>query len=196
MATFGISGFFVPRMPSPLLALAASPEAPSFYDTSPLTQTLEELVDFDLINQGTMRLSLGATNVRTGESVYFDNQKTRIGPEHVLASGALPPGFPAVKIDGEDYWDGGLVSNTPLHYIWDQKPLTTALIVQVNLFQGKGELPCDLDQVMERVEGHPVLEQTALQHGARPYARRTSCGDKTLAGQTSAGSASRSRRPS
>ena len=108
VATFGIPGFFVPRIPPPLLAPSASPEALSFYDTAPLKQTLEELVDFDLINQGKTRLSLGAVNVRTGASVYFDNQHTRIEPEHVLASGALPPGFPAVEIDGEAYWDGGL----------------------------------------------------------------------------------------
>ena len=152
VATFGISGFFVPRVPSPLLAPSASPEALSFYDTSPLKKTLEELVDFDLIHRGNARLSLGAVNVRTGESVYFDNRHTRIEPEHVLASGALPPGFPAVKIDGEEYWDGGLVSNTPLNYVWDEKPLTTALIVQVNLFPGEGELPVDLDQVMERAK--------------------------------------------
>jgi NTE family protein len=152
VATFGIPGFFVPRMPPPLLAAAASPEALSFYDTSPLKKTLEELVDFDLVNRGDARLSLGAVNVRTGASVYFDNRHTRIEPEHVLASGALPPGFPAVRIDGEEYWDGGLVSNTPLNYVWDQKPLNTALIIQVNLFPGEGELPRDLDQVMERAK--------------------------------------------
>jgi NTE family protein len=152
VAMFGIPGFFVPRLPSPLLAPAASTEALSFYDTAPLKKTLEELVDFDLINTGKTRLSLGAVKVRTGESVYFDTRHTRITPDHVLASGALPPGFPGVEIDGEEYWDGGLVSNTPIHYVWDQKPLTTALIVQVNLFPGKGHLPRTLDEVMERVK--------------------------------------------
>lgn len=152
VATFGIPGFFVPRQPAPLLAPAASPEALSFYNTAPLKKTLEELVDFDLINEGKTRLSLGAVNVRTAESVYFDTRRTRITPDHVLASGALPPGFPGVEIDGEEYWDGGLVSNTPIHYVWDQKPLTTALIVQVNLFPGKGQLPRNLDEVMERVK--------------------------------------------
>jgi len=152
VATFGIPGFFVPHIPPPLLSPPASPGALSFYDTSPLKTTLEELVDFDLLNRGDARLSLGAVNVRTGASVYFDNRYKRIEPEHVLASGALPPGFPAVKIDGEDYWDGGLVSNSPLHYVWDEKPLTTALIVQVNLFPGEGELPRDLDEVMERAK--------------------------------------------
>ncbi len=152
VATFGIPGFFTPRVPPPLLAPAATPEALSFYDTAPLKKTLEELVDFDLINRGQVRLSLGAVNVRTCASVHFDSRRTRIGPEHVLASGALPPGFPAVRIDGEDYWDGGLVSNSPLVYIWDEKPLTTALIVQVNLFPGQGEFPRTLDEVMERAK--------------------------------------------
>jgi NTE family protein len=152
VATLGIQGFFVPRHPSPLLAPAASPDAVSFYDTAPLKKTLEELVDFDLINEGKTRLSLGSANVRTGESVYFDTRRTRITPEHVMASGALPPGFPGIEIDGEQYWDGGLVSNTPITYVWDQKPLTTALIVQVNLFPSRGEVPRDLEEVMERMK--------------------------------------------
>ena len=97
-------------------------------------------------------MSLGATNVRTGESKYFDTRDTRITPKHVMASGALPPAFPAVEIDGEEYWDGGLVSNTPITYVWDQKPLTTALIVQVNLFPNQGEKPHDMIQVMERIK--------------------------------------------
>jgi len=142
----------VPRIPSPLLAPTASLNTPSFYDTSPLERTLEELVDFDLLNSGKMRLSLGSVNVRTGESVYFDTRNTRITPKHVMASGALPPAFPAVEIDGEEYWDGGLVSNTPITYVWDQKPLTTALIVQVNLFPMQGEKPRDIIKVMERTK--------------------------------------------
>ncbi len=152
IATFGIPGFFSPRSILPHLAQSGSPEAMSFYDTSPLKRTLEELVDFDLINSRKVRLSLGAVNVRTGESVYFDNFKTRIGPEHVMASGALPPGFPAILIDGQHYWDGGIVSNSPLTYVWDEKPLTTALIIQVNLFNSHGELPRNLDEAMERVK--------------------------------------------
>jgi NTE family protein len=152
VATFGISGFFAPRTLPPLLAASASPEALSFYDTAPLKKTLEELVDFDLINRRAVRLSLGAVNVRTGESVYFDNFKTRIGPEHVMASGALPPGFPAVLIDGQHYYDGGIVSNSPLTYVWDEKPLRTALIIQVNLFNAQGELPRTIDEALERVK--------------------------------------------
>ena len=152
VATCGIPGFFVPRLPSPLLAPAASPDVLSFYDTSPLEQTLEALVDFDLLNSGKIRLSLGATNVRTSESKYFDTRDTRITPKHVMASGALPPAFPAVEIDGEEYWDGGLVSNTPITYVFDQRPLTTALFVQVNLFPSKGKKPEDMVQVLERMK--------------------------------------------
>jgi NTE family protein len=150
VAAFGSPGFFTPRVPAPFLAPDGSVGATSFYDTSPLRDTLNELVDFDLLNNGDVRTSLGAVNVRTGESVYFDTQNTRIGPEHVMASGSLPPGFPAVEIDGELYWDGGIVSNTPLNYVVDQKPLTTALILQVDLFKAVGELPRNLDEVLER----------------------------------------------
>jgi len=152
VAMFGIPGFFTPRVPPPFFAPSGSLEAQSFYDTTPLKGTLEELVDFDLINRGKVRLSLGAVNVRTGELVYFDNRRIKIGPEHVLASGALPPGFPAVCIEGEHYWDGGLVSNSPLNYVWDERPLTTALIVQANLFNAQGELPRNLDETLERAK--------------------------------------------
>jgi len=138
VATFGIPGFFMPRIPPPVPFVDGTPDTLSYYETAPLRSTLEELVDFDLINRGDVRLSLGAVNVRTAESVYFDNRHTRIGPEHVLASGALPPGFPGIKIDGEYYWDGGIVSNSPLTYIFDEKPLTTALIFLVNLFFRRG----------------------------------------------------------
>jgi len=150
VATFGSPGFFTLRMPPPALWPDGTLEATSYCDTSPLKSTLEELVDFDLINSKKVRVSLGAVNVRTGESVYFDNHKTRSRPEHVMASGALPPGFPAVEIDGEHYWDGGIVSNSPLNYVWDEKPLKTALIVMVDLFNAQGELPRNLDEVGER----------------------------------------------
>jgi NTE family protein len=152
VATWGIPGFFKPRSMHPDLAQSGSPEALSYYDTAPLKSTLEELVDFDLINHRSVRLSLGAVNVRTGESVYFDNRHMRITPEHVMASGALPPGFPAIHIGGEYYYDGGLVSNSPLTYIVDEKPLTSALILQVNLFNAHGPLPRTLDEAMERVK--------------------------------------------
>lgn len=104
---FGIPGFFAPRVPPPFFAPEGTLAALSFYDTEPLRATLEKLVDFDRINAGDVRLSLGSTNARTGESVYFDTTTHRISASHVMASGALPPGFPPVEVDGEYYFDGG-----------------------------------------------------------------------------------------
>ena len=149
-ATLGVPGFYVPRVPPAVFLPDASPDSVSFYDTRSLRHTLEQLVDFDLVNRGAARLSVGAANVRTGNSTYFDSRKIRIGPEHVMASSALPPAFAAVEIDGEHYWDGSIVSNSPLWYVLDDAPHLKGLIVQVDLFSAKGELPQDLDQVMER----------------------------------------------
>jgi NTE family protein len=151
-AAFGVPGFFSPRMPPPYFANDGSVGALSLYDTAPLKGSLQRLIDFDLINSKQMRFSVGAVNVRTGNSVYFDNRDIRIEPEHVMASGALPPGFPPVMIDGEWYWDGGLVSNTPLFYVLDDAPLISALIMQVDLFSAVGEMPRNLDQVLERAK--------------------------------------------
>jgi NTE family protein len=121
------------------LASQGITEALSSYDTSPLKQTLEELVDFDLINgKSRVRLSVGAANVHTGNSIYFDNQAQKLRAEHIMASGSLPPGFPPVVIDGEHYWDGGIVSNSPLWYVLDDSPRISALIVQVDLFSARG----------------------------------------------------------
>ena len=150
--TMGIPGFFGPRAVPPFLAPEGSVEALSFYDTQPLKATLEELADFELINRRDVRLSLGAVNLRTGDSTYFDNHHTPIRPEHVLASGALPPGFPPVEIDGEWYWDGGIASNSPLWYVFDESPRTSALILQVDLFDAVGEKPHNLEQAQERVK--------------------------------------------
>lgn len=148
----GIPGFFTPRFPPPTMVPDGCAGALSYYDTSPLKATLEELVDFDLINQRRVRLSLGAVNVRTGKSVYFDNSKIRIRPEHVMASGALPPGFPPVEIDGEIYWDGGIVSNTPMWYVLDESPRMDALFFQVDLFNAAAQAPQNLSQVQERAK--------------------------------------------
>ena len=139
-------------MPPPYLATDGSVDALSIYDTGPLKVTLERLVDFDLINSRRVRFSVGAVNARTGNSKYFDNREIRIEPEHVMASGALPPGFPPVMIDGEPHWDGGLVSNTPLFYVLDDAPLMSALIMQVDLFSAVGDMPRNLDQVLERAK--------------------------------------------
>lgn len=149
-ATLGVPGLFTPRSRPPFLASDGSQDALSLYDTTPLKITLEGLVDFDLINRRDVRLSLGAVNVKTGNSVYFDNQDVQIHPDHVRASGALPPSFPPIEIEGERYWDGGVVSNTPLWYVVDDSPRMNALIVQVDLFSASGELPLRFDQVLER----------------------------------------------
>ena len=143
---FGIPGFFRPHHP------AQAVSALSLYDTAPLKATLLELVDFDLLNSARVRLSVGAVNVRTGNSVYFDNAHMPLAPEHIMASGALPPGFPPVAIDGESYWDGGIVSNSPLWYVMDEAPDIDALILQVDLFSAMGRMPANLDQVQERAK--------------------------------------------
>jgi len=141
----GAPGFFTPRMPPPFLHPAGSAEALSFYDVAPLKATLERLVDFDLINADDgMRFSVGAVNVRTGNFVYFDSTTHTIRPEHVIASGSLPPGFPAAEIEGEYYWDGGLVSNTPLEWVLDSSPRLDTLAFQIDLWNARGELPRDL----------------------------------------------------
>src|SRR6201985_4007977 len=155
IATFGSPGFFTPRVPPAPLWPKGSPEAPSFYDTAPLRKTLERLVDFDRINDLKCRLSVGAVGVTTGNFRYFDNvefkrEGKRIGPEHIMASGALPPGFPAVLIDGEYYWDGGIASNTPLDYVLDAETNRDLLIFQVDLFSARGLLPETLLEAAER----------------------------------------------
>jgi NTE family protein len=146
---FGQPGFFAPRPPTGWL-FGATPT--SYYDTRTLRHTLERLVDFDRINAGEIRFSVGAVNVRTGDFAYFDNAHMRIGAEHVMASAALPPGFPPVEIDGECYWDGGLVSNTPLQYVLECIPRRSRLTFQVDLFHARGAQPADLDEVSERAK--------------------------------------------
>ena len=146
----GAPGFFMPRLLTPWLWPHGSTEATSYYDTQSLKSTLERLVDFDRINSGAMRFSVGAVNVRTGNFVYFDNTTHLIRPEHVMASGALPPGFPAIEIDGEHYWDGGLVSNTPLSWVVDNLPHRDTLAFQVDLWSAQGELPRKMAQIQAR----------------------------------------------
>ena len=139
---FGVPYFFNRRLPPPLFFTPAEgPERLSYYDTEPLKATLEELVDFDLINQKRVRLSLGAVSLSTGQSVYFDNHNTQIGPDHVRASGALPPGLPPVRVDGDYYWDGGVDSNTPLMYVLANLPRMRALVVQIDILQARGRTP-------------------------------------------------------
>jgi NTE family protein len=155
IATFGVPGFFTPRFPPAPLWPQGSPQAQSFYDTAPLRATLERLVDFDRINDLKTRLSVGAVSVTTGNFRYFDNFEfkklgKKIGPEHIMASGALPPGFPSVEIEGEHYWDGGIASNTPLDYVLDEETKKDLLIFQVDLFSARGPLPVSLLEAAER----------------------------------------------
>lgn len=141
----GIPGFFKLRQPSAALMPFGTAGAESYYDTAPLKETLLELVDFDLINHGPVRLSVGAVNVETGNMTWFDSADMEIKPEHIMASGALPPGFPAVEIDGAYYWDGGLVSNTPLQYVLDARSSPDDLCVfQVDLFNSRGAVPASV----------------------------------------------------
>jgi NTE family protein len=148
--TNGASGFFTTRPVTPWLQPAGTIEATSFYDTSELKRTLVRLVDFDRLNASTTRLSVGAVNVRTGNFVYFDNTMQKISPLHIMASGALPPGLPAIEIEGEHYWDGGLVSNTPLQWVVDSEPRRDTLAFQVDLWSARGQFPRNMLEVMTR----------------------------------------------
>ncbi len=159
---FGAPGFFKPRLFTPLLFPFSNTETLSFCDVGALTSTLERLVDFDRINAGETRFSVGATNVKTGNFVYFDNETVKIRPAHVVASGSLPPGFPATEIDGEFYWDGGLVSNTPLQWVVDARPRKDTLAFQIDLWSARGELPHDL--------AHMNLRQTEIRYSSRTRA--------------------------
>src|SRR6476620_11661479 len=155
IATFGVPGFFTPRMPPAPLWPQGSPQSLSYYDTAPLRKTLERLVDFDRINDLKTRLSVGAVGVTSGNFKYFDNFEFRklgkkIGPEHIMASGALPPGFPSIVIEGEHYWDGGIASNTPLDYVLDAETDRDLLIFQIDLFSARGDLPTSLLEATER----------------------------------------------
>jgi NTE family protein len=146
----GQPGFFVPHKVSPWFTPAGARAATSYYDNSPLRDTLLELVDFELINSGACRLSVAAVNVATGNFVFFDNATTRIEPEHIMASGALPPAFPAVKIGSDYFWDGGIVSNTPLQHLLAQDDDINALVFQVDLFSAAGALPRTVQDVNGR----------------------------------------------
>jgi NTE family protein len=149
-ALAGVPGFFALRPLPPFLAKPASAAATSWYDTTRLRNTLSRLVDFDCINAGTTRLSVGAVNIESGNFVYFDTTTHKIGPAHIMASGALPPSFPAIEIDGQYYWDGGTISNTPLQWVLDARPRLDTLAFQIDLWSAQGELPRDLTEAEVR----------------------------------------------
>jgi NTE family protein len=147
---FGAPHFFRPRIPPPSVWPADALDKLSYYDIAPLKATLERLVDFDRINVGTPRFSVGAVSVKTGNFTYFENTSSRITPAHVMASGALPPGFPAVEVGGEYYWDGGIVSNTPLLWVLDSRPRLDTLAFQVDLWSAQGPHPSNLAETEVR----------------------------------------------
>jgi NTE family protein len=158
----GAPGFFQPRVPPAFFYPNGAPEALSYYDVAPLRATLDRLVDFDLINAGQMRFSVGAVNVGTGNFVYFDSTTHQIGPAHVMASGSLPPGFPPTEIEGEHYWDGGLVSNTPLEWMLDSRPGRDTLAFQIDLWSARGEFPRNLIEADTRQKEIRYSSRTRL----------------------------------
>ena len=158
----GVPGFFSPRFPPASMMPAGSPGANSFYDTAPLRETLLKLVDFDYLNAGAVRLCVGAVNVETANMTWFDSVKQTITPDHIMASGALPPGFPAVEIDGAFYWDGGLVSNTPLQYVYDERSGADLCIFQVDLFSARGKMPTSIWDIEARTKDIRFSSRTRL----------------------------------
>ncbi|NVN86153.1 MAG: patatin-like phospholipase family protein [Rhodopseudomonas sp.] len=165
----GQPGFFKPHDMNPWLSPAGARSATSYYDTGPLRETLLELVDFDLINQHKMHFAVGAVNVLTGNFLYFDNKKEVIGPEHVMASGALPPALPMVKIGTDHFWDGGIVSNTPLQHLLDQEDKLNSLVFQVDLFSARGVLPRDIQEVQARYKD--IVYSSRTRHNTDVYKR-------------------------
>jgi NTE family protein len=152
-ALTGVPGFFRPRLIPAAFLPAGAPGANSHMDTAPLRQTLLELVDFERLNSGEMRFSVGAVNVATGNMTWFDSAEQQIGPEHIMASGALPPGFAPAEIDGAFYWDGGLVSNTPLQYVLDERmPVEDVCVYQVDLFSARGKVPTSVWEIEQRLK--------------------------------------------
>jgi NTE family protein len=147
----GIPAFFKPNPPAFLgFHIPLEPESAGYYDTSPLARTLSELVDFDRINGSATRLTVGAANVRTSEMRYFDSRDMDLDVRHVMASGALPPAFPAVRIDGDLYWDGGILSNTPVEAVFDDNPRKNSIIFAVHIWSPQGAEPDTIWQVMSR----------------------------------------------
>ena len=161
VAAFGVPGFFSPRPIPPMIATPGSPEALSFYDSAPLADTLDRLVDWELLNEGLVRLSVGAVNVETGNFRYFDNRVERLDVRHVMASGALPPGLPPIEIDGEYWWDGGIVSNTPLQQVLDNQA-SDLLVFQVDLFSAVDVRPKTILDVVAREKEIRYSSRTRL----------------------------------
>ena len=160
---FGQPNFFTPRPVSPFLVPRAASQEVSFYDTTPLLFTLQRFADFSLINSRQIRLSLGATNLATGNLEFFDNHRQTIGPEHVLASGSLPPGFPATSVDGKLYWDGGCVSNTPLDVVVDEPGHPRMVVFLIDLWDAAGAPPETINAVLWRAKQIQYASRAAHQ---------------------------------
>jgi NTE family protein len=165
----GQPGFFAPRFPNPWLSFTGAQSATSYYDSAPLQETLTELVDFSLLNDRAVRFSVGAVNVLTGNFIYFDNATEEIEPAHVIASGALPPALPMVKIGTDHYWDGGIVSNTPLQHLLDQDDSLNTLVFQVDLFSAHGVLPRDIHDVLARQKD--IMYSSRTRHNTDVFRR-------------------------
>jgi NTE family protein len=147
----GVPGFFEANPHAPWgIHVPVGLERAAFYTTEPLRRTLGELVDFDYLNGNHTRLTVGAVNVRTAEMCYFDSRDMALGADHIMASGALPPAFPAVRIGEESYWDGGIFSNTPMEAVLDDRPRRDSLIFSVNVWQPMGTEPASIMQVLSR----------------------------------------------
>jgi NTE family protein len=176
---FGQPGFFCPRPINAWISPRGAPSATAFYDTKPLRETLLRLVDFDVLNNGDVRYAAGSVNVGTGNFVYFDSTKTAIEPEHIMASGALPPALPMIQVGSDFFWDGGLVSNTPLQYILENPEGDHMLVFQVDLFSARGALPRDMPEVLGRQKDIQYSSRTRL---VTDYFRRLYAQDMLLKG--------------
>jgi NTE family protein len=162
--TNGVPSFFQPQPAAffnPHLPLG--PDSAGYYTTRPLMETLEELIDFKQLNTGDVRLTVGASKVSNSEMVYFDSRDIEIDARHIMASGALPPAFPAVRIDGELYWDGGILSNTPVEVVFDDNPRRSSLVLAVHIWNPHGPEPRSIWEVMNR--------QKDLQYSSRSMAQ-------------------------
>lgn len=158
----GVPGFFQPRPGAWLNQQAAvGIEQAAYYDTTPLRRTLSALVDLDRINSKQQRLTVGAVNANTGQMRYFDSREETLGIDHIMASSALPPAFPAVRIDGEPYWDGGIYSNTPIEAVLDDNPRRSSVIFAMNLWPAAGPEPESVSQVMAR---HKDIQYASRAH--------------------------------
>jgi NTE family protein len=166
----GQPNFFYPRFPGPQFMPDQAPEEVSYYVSTPMLRTLREFADFDLVNAKQTRLSVGATHVKTGALIFFDNSKQVLTPEHILASGSLPPGLPGTRIDGELFWDGGCVSNTPLDVVFDEPFDGRRIVFMIDLWSSLGKEPRNMDEL--RWRQNDILYASRSTHRLQSLAAR------------------------